>query len=162
MACILIIKRLIVWLFSMFYKMCQSLKDGFKISCIAPLRDSVAVKPFLEVNKLLTKPPKEMMSSTMTTKLLTKPPKEMMSSTMTTSPSLVMKQYPQYQYEANAIEGNELPDVGGKLDKYIEDDSTEYKWSPQPEMESVESIESANDTPEELYSASDKRGEQLD
>ena len=85
-----------------------------------------------------------------------------MSSTMTLSPSLVMKQNPQYQYEANAIEGNELPDVGGKLDKYIEDDSTEYKWSPHLEMESVESIESANDTPEELYSASDKRGEQLD
>lgn len=125
--------------------MCQRLKDGFKISCIAPLRDSVAVKPFFQVNKFLTKSPKEMMSST-----------------MTTSPSFVMKQSPQYHYEANAMEGNELPDVDGKLDEYIEDDSNEYKWSPHPEMESVESIESADDTPEELYSASDKRGEQLD
>ena len=111
------------------------------ISCIAPLRDSVAVKPFPDVNKLLTK--------------------SIMSSTEPASPSLVMKQSPQYQYEANAIEGNDFPDIGDKLNDYIENDSSEYKWSPHPETESVDSYESAEDTPEELYSASDKKGEQL-
>ena len=114
-------------------------EESFTISCIAPLRDSVAVKPFSDVDKLLTK--------------------SIMSSTESASPSLVMK--PQYQYEANAIEGNDFPDISGKLNEYIENDSSEYKWSPHPETESVDSYESAQDTPEELYSDSDKKGKQL-
>ena len=57
---------------------------------------------------------------------------------------------PQYHYQAVATNENE------NLDRYIEGDSTEYKWSPHPEDESIGDVQ---DTPEELYGAGDKKGE---
>ncbi|CAB4029378.1 Hypothetical predicted protein, partial [Paramuricea clavata] len=87
------------------------------------------VKPFFKVNKLLARPLKEMTSS-------------------------YMEQSPQYHYEAAAT-GN--TDLNTNLDGEIEGDSTEYKWSPQPELEPAASVEDIQDTPEELYGAEDKR-----
>lgn len=100
-----------------------------KFYVLAPSQKNV--KPFFKMNKLLARPLEEMTSS-------------------------YMKQSPQYHYEAAAT-GN--TDLNTNLDGEIEEDSTEYKWSPQPELEPSESVEDIQDTPEELYGAEDKRGE---
>ena len=64
-----------------------------------------------------------------------------------------MKLSPQYEYPAVAADS-----AYPELDKSIEDDSTEYTWSPDPELESSEPVQ---DTPEEEYDADMKRGESL-
>lgn len=67
---------------------------------------------------------------------------------------------PQYEYQALAADGNEYSEGNTDLDGSIERASSEYEWSPHPEFESVESEGNPQDTPEELYSAEDKKGKQ--
>lgn len=95
------------------------------------------VNPFLKVSQLLNRPLKAMTS-------------------------LFTKESPRgYEYESDATDENAMYDKDAELNKYIEGNSFEYKWSPHPELEPAESVEDVQDTPEELYSADDKKGASL-
>ncbi|XP_028412177.1 uncharacterized protein LOC114534955 [Dendronephthya gigantea] len=108
----------------------SDINDICSILLKAPSKD--LLDPFFKVSRLLTHPLKVMTS-------------------------FFTKESPLYQYESDTTDENAMYEKVNDLDKYIEGNSFEYKWSPHPELESAESLENVQDTPEESYSADDKR-----